>query len=306
MLKFSGITVFALVLLAVSMPGKPNQTSNKDKQGTSQKNETSTALKHNERTEEHPDKTNSNPPDRYAAIKRPEWWLVVAAFLTLVFVAWQAYETRRAVKGAAESVGAINGQTTIMQGQLDTMKGQLELEHRPWIAVSIEPSSPLVFDERGCVLTCKVTMINVGHSAAKHVSLWTDFALSGTENPIEIRDRLCNIMKSPQNKGSDYGWLLFPNQSAVEGRPIIAVPERIKKALENKTFQGINAIGLHLVGCVDYPSPIDDKKRHQTRFEYLVSFVDIPTGRTMGAFDPSKKIYQPIALMPTMHGTSAD
>jgi hypothetical protein len=76
--------------------------------------------------------------------------------------------------------------------------------------------------------------------------------------------------------------------------------------LENKTFQGLNAIGLHLVGCVDYPSLTDRKKRHQTRFEYIVSFVDATRGAPNGAFDPSKKIFQPIVLTLTMHGASAD
>jgi len=200
----------------------------------------------------------------------------------------------------------MEGQRSVMREQLDIMKGQLELEHRPWIAVNVEPSSPIVFDERGCVLMCKVTMTNVGRSVAKHVSLWTDFALLGIEDPIQIRDGLCNIMRQPQNESSDYGWLLFPGQSAIEQRGLIASPERVKKALDNKTFQGLNAIGLHLVGCVDYPSPMTQQKRHQTRFVYNVSFIDTTRGAAIGAFDPSQKTYQPIVLLPTMHGASAD
>lgn len=308
-----------IFFLATSVSCKPNQASNKDKQSTDQKEKTSVALEHNSGTETHSEKADNNPPKWYTPLKRSEWWLVIVGFLTLVFVAWQAYETKLAVQGAADSVDAVNRQAavmekqanemeeqrSVMQGQLAIMKGQLELEHRPWIAVSVEPSSPIVFDQRGCVFTCKVTMTNVGHSVAKHVSLWTDFSILGVESPVEVRERLCNIMKSPENKSSDYGWLLFPNQTTVEERPIIAIPERIKKGLENKIFQGMNAIGLHLVGCVDYPSPIDDKKRHQTRFEYIVLFVDAAR-RTLGAFDPSRNLYQPIVLVPTMHGASAD
>jgi hypothetical protein len=231
-----------------------------------------------------------------------------------------AEAARNNLTSTKESVGVINRQAEIMtrqanemeqqrgvmQGQLDTMRGQLELEHRPWVAVNVEPSSPIVFDERGCVLMCKITLTNVGHSVAKHVSLWTDFSLLGTENPTEVRNSLCDIMRRPENKGSDYGWLLFPGQSAIEQRPIIALPDRVKKALENKTFQGLNAIGLHLVGCVDYPSPIDSQKRHQTRFEYIVSAMDVDRGAVTGAFDPSKKMYQPVILTPTMHGASAE
>jgi hypothetical protein len=227
----------------------------------------------------------------------------------IAHIASSAEAAKASVKTMEKQVHEMGQQRSVMQGQLDTMKGQLELEHRPWVAVNIEPSSAIVFDERGCVLMCKVTLTNVGHSVAKHVSLWTDFALLGTENPMEVRNKLCDIMRHPQNENSDYGWLLFPGQSAIEQRPIIAVPERVNKALENKTFQGMNAIGLHLVGCVDYPSLIDQKKRHQTRFEYIVSFAVMTNGvvtRTSGAFDPSKAIYQLIALTPTMHGASAD
>ena len=303
LVKFASISVL-IFFLAISVTCKPNQAGNKDKQGPDQKNGAVVTSEHKEKTEANPEKADANSPEWYAALKRPEWWLVIVGFLSLVFVAWQAYETKEAVRGAADSVGAINAQATIMQGQLDIMKGQLEFDHRPWISVSVEPGSHIAFDQRGCVFICKVTMTNVGHSVAKHVSLWTDFALSGIENPKEVRDRLCNIMKNPENKGSDYGWLLFPNQKTVEERPIIATPERVKRALDNKTFQGLNAIGLHLVGCVDYPSSVDDKKRCQTRFEYLVLFAD-KTGPN-GAFDPSKESYYPIILTPTLHGASAD
>jgi hypothetical protein len=231
---------------------------------------------------------------------------------TVVAASGQSEAMERAIvhigssaEAAKASVEAMQRQRGVMQEQLDIMKGQLELEHRPWIAVTVEPSSPIIFDERGCVLMCKVTMTNVGHSVARHVSLWTDFALSN-ENPEEVKNRLCDIMRQPQNENSDYGWLLFPNQSAVEQRPVIAVPDRIKNALDRKTFQGMSAVGLHLVGCVDYPSPLERGKRHQTTFVYVVSGLDASKGRLTGAFDPSQKVYQPIAFAPTMHGASAD
>src|SRR5258708_202561 len=314
-IKFVTINVLAFFLLTIPVSGKPNQTSDKNKQSSDQKDKTSVALEHNNGTETHSEKADNSPPKWYTPLKRSEWWLVIVGFLTLVFVAWQAYETKLAVQGAADSVDAVNRQAAVMekqanemqeqrrvmQGQLDIMKGQLEFDHRPWIAVNVEPSSPIVFDQRGCVFTCNVTMTNVGHSVAKHVSLWIDFALLGIENPKEVRDRLCNIMKNPENKGSDYGWLLFPNQKTIEDRPVIVSPERVKKALDNKTFQGLNAIGLHLVGCVDYPSPVDDKKRYQTRFEYLVLFADKTTAANpTRPFYPSPAPLSPPILTPTI------
>jgi hypothetical protein len=191
--------------------------------------------------------------------------------------------------------------------QADLTQKELELEHRPWIAVDVAPSSPISFDERGCVLMLNVTMTNVGRSVAKHVSLWLDFAILGIDDPIKVRDKLCDIMKQPQNENSDYGWLLFPNQRVVEPRPVVIRPENVKKATDLKMFQGLNAIGMHLVGCVDYPSALDPRKRHQTRFVYGVGYADLTKGGiVMGAFDPAVRVYQNIVLSPTMHGASAD
>jgi hypothetical protein len=298
---------------------QPNQTAQKQHSEAPKETAPSLAYDNSDRSIDTNEKPEKQPPSFYAPLENPEWWLAFIALLTLGFIGWQAFETRRSVQKAAASVAAIHRQAEVMedqvtemkeqrgvmQGQLDTMKGQLELEHRPWISVKVEPTSPLIFDKQGCTLVCKFTLTNVGHSVAKHVSLWTDFALLGLDNPAEVRNKLCDIMKGPQNQNSDYGWLLFPDQDTKEHRPIIAISERIEKALEKKTFQGLNAIGLHLVGCVDYPSLTDPKKRHQTRFEYIVSFV-MPTSGVMGAFDPIKGPYQPIILTPTLHGASAD
>ncbi len=37
-----------------------------------------------------------NPPKWYGALERPEWWIVIVAALTLITIAWQAVEMRRA------------------------------------------------------------------------------------------------------------------------------------------------------------------------------------------------------------------
>jgi hypothetical protein len=190
--------------------------------------------------------------------------------------------------------------------QTELTQAQLELSHRPWISVDIAPASPLVFDERGAVLMFNVTMKNVGHSVAKHVSLWMEFVVAGVHDLAETSNRLSNIMKQPVNEHSDYGWLLFPNQLAAEPRPAIAQPSAIQRALESGHFKDVGAIGLHLVGCVDYPSSFDPKKRHQTRFVYLVGRIDEARGVVMGTFEPKAKIYHKIVLTPTGHGASAD
>jgi hypothetical protein len=88
-------------------------------------------------------------------------------------------------------------------------------------------------------------------------------------------------MKQPQNEGSDYGWLLFPNQKVVEQRPVS--------------------------DAWTTPLPLIPKKRHQTRFVYVVGYADMAKGGVlMGALDPSVKMHYNVVLAPTMHGASAE
>jgi hypothetical protein len=56
-------------------------------------------------------------PIIYAALKRPEWWLVVAALLTLCAIAYQAREMRRATAAMSKSTDAVNRQAEIMERQ---------------------------------------------------------------------------------------------------------------------------------------------------------------------------------------------
>lgn len=62
--------------------------------------ENSTLRYDNERSVAHPHKTNDDPPSWQAAIKQPEWWLVVAAFGLIVVICWQSWETRSAAQSA--------------------------------------------------------------------------------------------------------------------------------------------------------------------------------------------------------------
>jgi hypothetical protein len=192
-----------------------------------------------------------------------------------------------------------------IERQADLTHTEIALSHRPWVAVDVKVASPLIFDQRGAVLMLAVTMKNVGHSVAQNVSLWTDFAVGGVHEWTQRQKELCNIMKQPQNENSDYGWLLFPDQTTVESRPLIARPDDINKALETGPWKDSGSIGLHLVGCVDYQPSFDLRKHHQTKFVYLLGVVDLNTNTIMGIFDPKKATHS-VILTATMHGMSAD
>ena len=99
------------------MPSKPNQAGDKDKKSAQQKAPSTVTLINNENPETHPEKADNNPPRWHAAFKRPEWWLVAAALLTLLFVGWQAWETKEAAEATRDSVKAIQDQGKIMERQ---------------------------------------------------------------------------------------------------------------------------------------------------------------------------------------------
>lgn len=102
-LAILAITAF----MAVSVSGQPNQAAN-TKQGESKHDQPGTSSantndKQNNSQADQP-KPGSNPPKWYAAVKRPEWWLVIAAFSTLAVVIWQSIATTSATKAMRRSV----------------------------------------------------------------------------------------------------------------------------------------------------------------------------------------------------------
>ena len=77
------------------------------------------------------DKTTApddNSPKWYATLKRPEWWLVFVAFLTLGVIAWQAWETRRAVQVGRDSAKATNQNLELF---ISKERARLRIEMRP-------------------------------------------------------------------------------------------------------------------------------------------------------------------------------
>lgn len=231
-------------------------------------------------------------------------WVEAIALIAIFLLDWNERKENR--KQREEQHEETAAQLRVAQIQTDLTQAQLELSHRPWVSADIAITSSLIFDQRGAVLMLNVTMRNLGSSVAKHVSLWTEFVVSGVHDLNQAHERLCNIMKQPVNEKSDYGSLLFPGQVVIEPRPVIANQQDIDQAVKSGPFKDVEAIGLHLIGCVDYQSSFDPKKHHQTKFVLLVGRIDHERGNIIGTFDPLKKSYDKIVVTPTMHGASAD
>jgi hypothetical protein len=99
MLKRLAILAIA-VFVAVGVPGQSNKaTDHKEQPAAESQPAVLPANSPNEPNGRQTDQTkpDAGPPKWYAALERPDWWIVGAAFATLGLIGWQSYETRRSV-----------------------------------------------------------------------------------------------------------------------------------------------------------------------------------------------------------------
>jgi hypothetical protein len=102
--------IFVIVLAFLSagfMASQPYDGTNTENRESAKKSPLSPAPgDRKDETSNAANNTNQKPPQWYAPLKGPEWWLVLAAFLTLFVIAWQAIETRRAAEAAQRGIEA--------------------------------------------------------------------------------------------------------------------------------------------------------------------------------------------------------
>lgn len=82
---------------------------------------------------------NDTSPHWYAALKQPEWWLVIAAVLTLGAVGYQAREMRRATVVMWKSTDAVQRQTEILERSTVATEKSVRLQEiiqQQWIQIS--------------------------------------------------------------------------------------------------------------------------------------------------------------------------
>jgi hypothetical protein len=140
-----------LLAIAPIMPGQPNKASDQKqesaKQGQPAALPTDSPNKQASAQTYQPE-ANPNPPEWYASLKRPDWWLVLAAFSTLGVICWQSIETRKAAQGAF-----LNAQALITA-------------ERPWLVANFTKSQEDTIPESGSLRFCWEVR-NVGRTPAK-------------------------------------------------------------------------------------------------------------------------------------------
>src|SRR5271156_3461228 len=80
--------------------------------------------------------TAADHPTLSAALKKPEWWLVILAFLTLYVINKQAREMARATEEMKKSTAAVERQAGILERQTKAVEDSVELQKtlkRQWV-----------------------------------------------------------------------------------------------------------------------------------------------------------------------------
>lgn len=247
MLKRLVILAIAAIV-AVSLSGQPNQTANQKQKPAKQSQPTVLPEdSQNKQTSGQADqpKPDTNPPKWYAALERPDWWVVGLALITACVICWQSWEMRKSAKGAQKAAEAtlLNTQVVINA-------------ERAWIVVDVESPVPGKFN---------FIAKNVGRTPAKVMSIWSS-------QIITQRGKTLCIPPDEQTKDSLLGMspcLIPPTATQIVLRCDVAELDKQKAFGAGVTFsQGF--AGLRFYGRIVYFDILQTESAipHETKWLY--------------------------------------
>src|SRR5260370_22296340 len=107
-MKCLGIALLLAAIVASYVSSEPNQATSAEKQSAKRQSPppSPTVTNNNYESRADSDHANDYPPHWYTALKRPEWWLVIAAVLTLACSDCEASVVGRERTGLWGSAGA--------------------------------------------------------------------------------------------------------------------------------------------------------------------------------------------------------
>jgi len=196
--------------MAALMASEPNQTAHNDKQVASPRDPPKTPSVYsdaqNSRRESKalPEEANSDALQWYTPLKRPEWWLVVLAFLTMFTIGWQAIEMGRATNEMRESTKIIKRQADLMERQTVATEtaanaanksaevAEMALKLADRADILLDSAGPVHHPNSGGVLTgyssILLTFKNFGRTRGTNARFAVSISVSGTHSlppPIE-------------------------------------------------------------------------------------------------------------------------
>jgi len=239
------IAAACLCFLAAAMSGKPNNSSDSHASNSGQKSAISIGSNDDNQAADHSREANNNPPKWYASLKRPEWWLVVAAFVTLFVIGWQAYETRRAVQTMQLGNRAV----------IDSQRARLQIE------ITSE-DAPGGAGKRG--LQFCVVAVNVGQTIAEVFEVYEKLDHRGRDLFQTFESN--PVLAAPDKRDMREPKIVFAKKRArfQTLHDFEVVPDRLSGDLQSSRLHAI------WYGWVDFKDFIGREHRH--RFFYMYSY----------------------------------
>lgn len=164
--------------MAVSVSGQPDKTSDQNQQPAKQgQPAVVTANSPNERSngQTHQPQGSPDSPKWYAALERPDWWVVGFAFLTACVICWQSWETRKAARGAERAADATLAQTQLIR---DKERARLTIEPAR-LEVVTDPES-----KREWNLRATIKVQNIGATKAFDINGCASLWVQDSSSPI--------------------------------------------------------------------------------------------------------------------------
>jgi hypothetical protein len=186
---------------------------------------------------------------------KPEWWLVILGAPTLVFIGWQAWETRRAASAARDAVieTGKNASAALLNAEA------IINSERPWIFVEVGQPS-----QKARNAHVQFTAWNRGRTPAEIIVYTCE------SQPFITADDLTPDPVYPKVELM-YKKYVAPDQSF----PLLEPSYDCSTALTDSMWDQMNSRRqrLYFVGHVVYRDLITHKE-HETRFCYWLSSAD--------------------------------
>jgi len=247
------IAILAIAtFMAVCVSGQPDKTPDQNQQPAKQgQPAVVTANSPNERSngQTHQPQGSPDSPKWYAALERPDWWVVGLAFLTACVICWQSWETRKAARGAERAADATLAQTQLMR---DKERARLIVEPNGLEVVNDPESKP------GWYLKATIKVQNIGASRAFSTKGMASLWVQDSSAPITHPE-----FRFPWNSPRAFDISIEPGDYVVDLESRFPVDPESPELTVNQLLEGLFSSGdadssippkkaVYLQGSVEY------------------------------------------------------
>lgn len=214
--------------------------------------------------------------DRRAQQNSPQpWWWLGQRDPIVRLTKWLVIWTALLFAGTGVS-GAILWKTDI------TLRETLEVNQRPWLAISATPIADAEISDSGLFLPIEYSLKNSGRTPAVGATIEDDLYVGGGAFDVPDAQRKACSRNQVKLKDDDLGvgYSVFPDDIVKSQNTLSATQDQISGAVAtNDAFQHAvkiprdkTSLNIWIVGCVNYYFTFgDEQKVHQTGFALQVT-----------------------------------